>query len=318
MVSATIHRFIEASLKNLFSRRSCREAWYPVRALHATLARRRRRLTPQHRAVTVNVDSDTPQNSRFPGVLVTREDPRPVLDAIKLAGGRAVAMPLLHTRWLPFDMPSGMTLDSYDFVAFTSVRALHGLDAAVEKRGWNWPPKSAAAAVGDRTAHELQARGWMPECVSQTASARSLAQAMIRHGISAKRILFPCSAIADATFPDTCRDAGALVDVLPVYTTEPAWSDKPARRLELQSILRDNLQQGCVITCASPSAVKVMVDLAESASCSELLLKTPIVVIGPTTERAARKRSLQTITCEERTFASMARKAVETVRALSE
>lgn len=266
----------------------------------------------------MNVDSDTSQNSRFPGVLVTREDPRPVLEAIELAGGRAVAMPLLHTRWLPFDMPMGMSLDSYDFVAFTSARALQALDAAVEKRGWNWPPKSAAAAVGDRTAHELQARGWLPECVSRTASARSLAHAMIRHGISAKRILFPCSAIADETFPDTCRNAGALVDVLPVYTTEPAWSEKPARKLELQRVLCENLRQGCVITCASPSAIKVLVDLAEGADCGDLLLKTPLVVIGPTTEKAARKRSLQTITCEERTFASMARKAVETVRALGD
>lgn len=264
----------------------------------------------------MDVDSDTIQGSRFPSVLVTREEPRPVLEAIELAGGRPVAMPLLYTRWLPFDMPHGMNLDSYDFVAFTSARALHALDAAAEKRGWNWPPKSAAAAVGDRTAHELQARGWMPECVSQKASARALAMALIRHGIKAKRILFPCSAIADATFPDTCRGAGALVDVLPVYTTEPAWGEKPAHKLELQRLLQENLQLGCVVTCASPSAVKVLVDLAESADCGELLLKTPIVVIGPTTERAARKRSLKTVTCGERTLASMARKAVETVRAL--
>jgi uroporphyrinogen-III synthase len=122
--------------------------------------------------------------------------------------------------------------------------------------------------------------------------------------------------LADHWLPDLCRAADAHVDVVPVYTTEPAWSGQPALEMESQRLLRDNLQQGCVITCASPSAVKVLGQLAESVGMQDRLARTPLVVIGPTTERAARKRGLKTTVAIERSLASMARKAVEIARTL--
>ena len=240
-----------------------------------------------------------------------------MLDAIEQAGGRGVALPLLQTMWYEFQLPDNMSLDSYDYVAFTSARALQALEAESERKEWNWPPVSPAAAVGDRTAHELQAHGWLPVCISRQASARSLATALIKRGIEGKRILFPCSALADGALPDTCREAGAHVDVVPVYTTEPSWVGQPALEMEYQRLLRENLQQGCVITCASPSAIKVLGQLAEKGGLQKELAKTPIVVIGPTTERAARKRALKAVVALERSLASMARKAVEIANGLA-
>jgi uroporphyrinogen III methyltransferase/synthase len=264
----------------------------------------------------VRVETGAKSGELSPPVLVTREEPGPVVEAIEQSGGRAVILTLLRTRWLPFQLPEDMTLDSYDIVAFTSARALQALDRVTRQREWNWPPASAAAAVGDRTAHELQALGWYPESVAPDASGRSLASTLIRRGVHGKRILFPCSALADAILPDACRSAGAQVDVMPVYTTEPAWTGRPAVQMELQRLLRENLEQGCVITCASPSAVKVLSDLATSGSLDSLLRQTPLVVIGPTTERAARKRSLRTEVSADRSLASMAHKAVEVARTL--
>lgn len=263
------------------------------------------------------METDANSHNPSPAVLVTREEPAPVLDAIEQAGGRGVALPLLQTRWYRFQLPDNMTLDSYDYVAFTSARALQALEMESERQEWNWPPRSPAAAVGDRTAHELQAHGWFPVCVSRQASARSLAMALIKRGIEGKRILFPCSALADGALPDACREAGAQVHVVPVYTTEPSWLGQPALEMEYQRLLRENLQQGCVITCASPSAIKVLEQLAEGAEVQKELARTPVVVIGPTTERAAHKRSLKTVVALERSLASMARKAVEVANDLA-
>lgn len=263
-----------------------------------------------------HVESDAYAKNPSPAVLVTREEPRPVVEVVEQMGGRAVALPLLVTRWFDFHLPDHMTLDSYDYVAFTSARAMQALEAESERREWSWPPGSPAAAVGDRTAHELQAHGWLPICVSRQASARSLAMALIKRGIESKRILFPCSALSDGSLPDACRNAGAHVDVVPVYTTEPSWIGQPALEMEYQRLLRENLLQGCVITCASPSAVKVLGQLAESAGLHQRLVQAPVVVIGPTTERAARKRALQPIVANERSLASMARKAVEVAKTL--
>jgi uroporphyrinogen III methyltransferase/synthase len=264
----------------------------------------------------VNVGKDALPGESLPPVLVTREEPRPVVEAVEQSGGRAVVLTLLRTRWLSFHLPEDMTLDSYDIVAFTSARALQALDRVTDERQWTWPPSSAAAAVGDRTAHELQALGWLPESVAPGASSRSLASTLVRRGVRGKRILFPCSALADAVLPDACRRAGAQVDVVPVYTTEASWTGQPALKMELQRLLKENLEQGCVITCASPSAVKVLSQLAEPADMQALLRQAPLVAIGPTTERAAHKRSLQAIVSVERSLASMARKAVDVARTL--
>ena len=85
-------------------------------------------------------------------------------DFIKAA--LAVEMPLLRTRWLDFELPLDKRLGDYDWIAFTSARALEAIVQHSKANRWSWPPVIRAAAVGDRTAHELQARGWMPACPS--------------------------------------------------------------------------------------------------------------------------------------------------------
>ena len=44
------------------------------------------------------MSSDHPR----PRVLVTREDPGPLAEAIATDGGEPILLPLLATRWLPF------------------------------------------------------------------------------------------------------------------------------------------------------------------------------------------------------------------------
>src|SRR5262245_27264754 len=94
---------------------------------------------------------------QLPRVLVTRQEPGPLAEAVARAGGAPIALPLLATRWLSFELPGGRNLDDYDWVAFTSVRALEALSRAAPDRRWSWPPESRSAAVGNRTADELQA-----------------------------------------------------------------------------------------------------------------------------------------------------------------
>jgi uroporphyrinogen III methyltransferase/synthase len=251
----------------------------------------------------------------IPRVLITREEPAPLVEAVSLAGGDPILLPLLATRWLPFEIPAGRSLDEYDWVAFTSVRAFQALAGAVEKHGWSWPPDARAAAVGGRTAHELQAQGWMPECIADDSSALGLATSMSAHGVLGARILFPCSAIAETTLPDGLRAAGATVDVLPVYTTETPWSQAPEQLPLLGRELRVALERGCVATCASPSAARALAELASAAGVIERLRRTPIVALGPTTGAEVEALGLRAIDAGGRTLACLARKAVEVGRA---
>jgi len=258
----------------------------------------------------VNENTDTSDGSS-PRILVTREDPEPVSRAVRLAGGEPIELPLLVTRWLPFRIPGGRALDDYAWVAFTSTRALQAIAARAGEEGWTWPPCVPAAAVGDRTADELQASGWMPECVSEEASAQGLVECLRARGIAGAHVLFPCSAIAESTFPDGVRAAGAVVDVVHVYTTETVWTAEPSKKYFLARELSVALAAGCVPTCASPSAARALAEIAQVAGVMAGLRQRPIVVMGETTARAVRALGLEPVEAGGKSLALMARKAVE-------
>lgn len=251
------------------------------------------------------------RDGRSPRVLVTREDPEPVSRAVRLAGGEPIELPLLVTRWLPFQIPDGRGLDDYAWVAFTSARALEAIAARATEEGWTWPPRVPAAAVGDRTADELQACGWMPECVSEEASAEGLVECLSARGIAGAHVLFPCSALAEPTFPDGARAAGALVDIVHVYTTETVWTAEPQLKQLLARQLSAALAAGCVPTCASPSAARALAEIAQVAGVMSGLRQRPIVVMGETTARAVRALGLEPVEAGGKSLALMARKAVE-------
>jgi uroporphyrinogen-III synthase len=252
-----------------------------------------------------------PPEIQRPRVLVTREDPGPLAEAVVRAGGDPVLLPLLVTRWIDFELPERRTLDDYDWVAFTSVRGLEALARQARKRGWSWPPAPRCAAVGDRTAHELQAQGWMPDCVADEGTARSLLDCLLGQGVLGTRVLLPCSALAEPTLPDGLREGGALVDVAVAYTTETVWKGAPERLPLLARDLSEILVRGCVATCASPSAVRALVDLAFAAGALDALRRVPVAGLGPTTAAAAQDAGLRCQEAEGRTLAGLARKAVE-------
>jgi uroporphyrinogen-III synthase len=247
----------------------------------------------------------------MPRVLVTREDPAPLAEAVARAGGEPVLLPLLETRWLPFALPTGMTLEDYDWVAFTSVRALEAVAREAERLGWSWPPQSRSAAVGDRTADELQALGWMPECIATDHTARGLVSCLSATGLLGARVLFPCSGIAEPTLPEGLRAVGASVEVLPVYTTVKTWEGSPEKLPFLSRELTEALRRGCVATLASPSAVRALADLGSAAGILNQLRAIPVAVLGPSTAAAAQEAGFRATQADGRTLACLARKAVE-------
>ena len=245
-----------------------------------------------------------------PCVLVTREDPTPLAEAVVIAGGEPVLLPLLHTRWLDWSLPMGRDLDDYEWVAFTSVRALEAVARTAERFGWSWPPDARSAAVGERTGCELQAQGWMPEVVAPEGNAQSLVDALKAAGVFGAQILIPCSALADPTLADGLRQAGASVDVVATYTMEPVWVGSPEHLALMGRDLRAALTRGCVVSCASPSAVRALVDLAGAAGVLDLLRRSRVAALGPTTAAAARALGLQVEEADGRSLACLARKAV--------
>src|SRR5206468_6377132 len=120
-----------------------------------------------------------------------------LLDARGATARQAPAIELADPPdWQPLDRALDR-LDSYDWVVFTSRNTLPRLLARMAAR--NVDPAGLArrrlAAIGEPTARDLRARGWMVAAVPESYRAEALAEAVIerlaREPGAGRRILLP-------------------------------------------------------------------------------------------------------------------------------
>ena len=156
-------------------------------------------------------------------------------------------------------------LASYELLVFTSV---NGVQVFVDYLGQAGPglgalrPAAAGgrrpvlAAIGPATAAALEQHGLACDVVPDDYVAEGLLAALERRGVApaGARVLIPRAAEARSVLPDTLRERGALVDVLPVYDTLPVDElEVPIARLERADF----------ITFTSSSTVRAFVRLCE-------------------------------------------------------
>ena len=177
------------------------------------------------------------------------------------------------------------TLDSYDWLVFTSANATTAfLDRLMAKHGdSNRPRHVRIGAVGNATAAALRAAGWEPDRIPTTQTAAALAAAL--GAVAGCRILFPASAIARPTLPDDLRARGAHVTVVTAYRTIAAPPEQTAA-------ITAQLRAGAIdaITFTSPSTVQGFLPLLAGLPTDTPL--PAIICIGPVTTAAIRDAGL--------------------------
>jgi uroporphyrinogen-III synthase len=174
-------------------------------------------------------------------------------------------------------------LDSFAWVAFTSVNAVEAFFARLRERGLDMPQALRRAAVGDRTAEALVAQGHPAHLVSMVATAVGLAAALRTEAdLHGKRVLFPRSERAKDTLTTLLREAGARV-------TDPiAYRTLPGMDAEAAEALRKALLQGEIdwIALTSPST---WIELTEAIAPDRVPETVRLAAIGPSTARAIRE-----------------------------
>jgi len=223
-------------------------------------------------------------------VLTRRPDQgRGLRQALEALGASVIEVPAIEV--VPPEDPAPLDaalrgLEVYGWVAFTSANAVRavadrikalGLPAALGRRG----PR--LAVVGSATAEALHAAfpGEEVSLLPRDASrAAGLVDAFERLGVAGSRILLPLSSRGRDDLPQGLLVLGAVVDCVVAYRTgEPAG-------------LADGLRK-CLggdpdlFVFASPSAVEALAGASRGR-----LAERPAVVIGPTTEEAARRAGL--------------------------
>lgn len=213
-------------------------------------------------------------------VLVTRAGDRQVR-ALRAAGLEVEQLPTLATTLVcePADALTALLAEASPWIAVTSANAARGLAAAAGPQAAELAG-ARFAAIGPGSEAALAEAGWRAALVPEAASAEALADALLAAGVEA--VTFAHGNLAREALPERLAAAGVAVRRLCVYRTEPAARPADAaRRLAVD-----------VITFASPSAVRFLLELATPAE-REALRTAASVAIGPTTAAAVRDAGLR-------------------------
>jgi len=153
----------------------------------------------------------------------TREQAAELAGGLEALGATVLAWPVIRIvdpeDWRPAD-DAIRSLGTYDWAVFTSTNAVDRFFDRLTVAGQDARALSgvAIAAVGTSTAAHLEAHGVRADYVPSKFVAEGVLEGFIERGVGAgSRILVPRALEAREILPDTLREYGATVDVVPVY-----------------------------------------------------------------------------------------------------
>ena len=240
-------------------------------------------------------------------VLVTRSRPQAskMTEKLEAMGARVIELPAIRIddpadNYEAVDAAISL-IASYDWLIFTSVNGVDRFFDRLFAANKDARDLTGAhfAAIGKATADRLKKYGILADIVPKEYRAEGVIEALKNELAPGERVLIPRAQEAREILPESLREYGAIVDVVPVYETKEADVD-PAE-------VKKMLAAGEVdfATFASGSTVRNLVKIIGDAS---LLKKTKVVAIGPITAD----------TCKELGIAVEAMPDEYTINALAE
>jgi uroporphyrinogen III methyltransferase / synthase len=177
---------------------------------------------------------------------------------------------------------------TYDWVIFTSVNGVHFFMERLRSAGRDVRDLHGVqlAAIGPKTAETIEQYGLRPDLVPKEYRAESILDGLSGGEIRRKRFLLPRAMAARDVLPETLRQWGAHVDVVPAYQTVLP----PERSDEMMELLRAG-KIDC-LTFTSSSTVSNFFSMFEKGSLLPLLENVCIACIGPITAKTAEAHGL--------------------------
>lgn len=205
-------------------------------------------------------------------ILVTRPagSADPLVELLEQRGYQVHAVPTFETEPIPLEAPD---LARCDWIVLTSV---NGVDSLTEL-----PRGPRYAAVGEKTAAALRARGVQAVHLPSRSNSTALAESL--PNVEGKRIALLRASAAGADLPELLRLRGAVVEEVTAYRTVegPATSAQPLRAALADPAL-------AAVVFASGSAVRGYIALGGTT-------EMPAITIGPRTTASAREHGLRVI-----------------------
>lgn len=190
------------------------------------------------------------------------------------------------------------SIGSYDWVVFTSANGVRCFFERMERAGQGPRARARAriAAIGPATERALSDKGVRVDLMPDESVAESLLEAMRDAGAAAHgaKVLIPRAQVAREVLPEALAQAGAEVDVAPVYRTSPEMSVPGAVAEALEDRRVD------VVTFTSASTVRAFARLMAPLDVTDVLRGTTVACIGPVTAEAAGEARLDVAVIPER------------------
>ena len=236
-------------------------------------------------------------------------------DLLEANGAEVIQFPTIKIQ--PIENVEVPSLNGYDWVIFTSVNAVEIFYERLREKGRDTRAFGASkiCAVGPKTVEVLNNIGIYPDFVPSHSSGRIIATEM--EDVDGKRILLPRAKIATADLPNGLREKGGRVDDLPLYDTVKVAIGGDKRRDEIEADLLNGRID--LVTFTSSSTVTNFLEMFPTHAPKVLLAGAKIAVIGPTTQKTAKKHNLQVdVIAKEASIESLVEAIIAAYHKLSE
>ncbi len=222
-------------------------------------------------------------------ILVTRPENQAESFAslLRQEGAIPVLLPTIETippdSWIPVDQAIA-SLGKYQWLIFTSVNGVNFFCRRFE--GLNHNPSQLKhfniISVGPKTAAALEKRGLSSKLIAEKFLGEGILQALADTPVSGKHFLLPRALKAREILPETLRQRGATVDIIPVYQT--VFPKKSAGKINK---LFTDQQKIDILTFTSSSSVSNLVEHCPQPLIIERVRRLPTACIGPVTTQTA-------------------------------
>jgi uroporphyrinogen III methyltransferase/synthase len=228
-----------------------------------------------------------------------RGQSEPFADAVAHLGGEPVIAPVVRIA-PPAQADAELVaraiahLGDYAWVFLTSANAANRFlaELTAARRDVRALGRALLACVGRATAAALESRGLLPDLVAEEGGAAAADALVAAAGGSLRgaRVLHPRAEQGREEAVARLRAAGAEVDLVPVYRTEPVAADDPALRRALALLAAGELE---VAAFFAPSQVSALCAILGERAAAQLSACTVIAAIGGTTAGALRERGIR-------------------------
>ncbi len=232
-----------------------------------------------------NQDKSPLKNLR---ILVTRPESqaRDFMAQLEKAGAIPILLPTIKIveppSWEPADTAISQ-LKNYQWLLLTSINGVNCFFQRLQEKGLNYRDCAhmTTISVGPKTARAAAEIGLKSDMIAKEYAAEGIIELFADHDIKQQKILLPRALKARELLPESLRQKGAIVDVIPVYETifPPASAE-----LLNQLLSQENID---IITITSASSAANLVKHCHDPRTLEKLKKLPTACIGPIAAKTA-------------------------------